>query len=172
MCSRIVNRSNSTRCIAAHQTISCQCAVPACCLVLSLVLLARSFPPHYRKNFRRWFPLLFLGTVDDNEIESSNCVQLTKNGPSTGIEDRQVQFEIRFSEQGARDVRFRGHILHVSTMARNSYRILGWSSGWNLAHNSDDSKRCLYSLLQPPSRRPSSCSNGQKLGRIIYHHTF
>src|SRR5207249_5826617 len=55
---------------------------------------------------------------------------------------------------------------------RNSYRILGWSSGWNLAHNSDDSKRCLYSLLQPPSRRPSSCSNGQKLGRIVHHDTF
>ena len=76
------------------------------------------------------------------------------------------------SEQGTRDVRFRGHLLHVSTMARDPYRILNWSSSRNLAHNTDNSKHCLYSLLQPASRRPSPCSNGQKIGRIAYHDTF
>src|SRR6266702_1652771 len=112
------------------------------------------------------------GTIFDNETEPANPVQFVENVPGSRIEDRQVKFEIRFSEQGAGDVRFRGHLLHVSTMDRHPYRILSWSSNRNLAHNTDNSKHCLYSLLQPASRRPSPCSNGQKLGRIAYHDTF
>ena len=121
-----------------------------------------------RKNCWSRLPLLFLGTIVYNETEPANRVQFVENVPGSRIEDRQVEFEICFSEQGARDVCFRGHLLDVSTMDRHPYRILSWSSSRSLAHNSDNSKCCLYSLLQPASRRPSPCSNGQKLGRIAF----
>jgi hypothetical protein len=169
---RIVSRSSSDRHSSSDQVLSNQCAIRSCCVVVFLVFLARSSAPHRRKNCRRSLPVLFLGTVIDNEIESANCVQFAESGPGAGIEGRQVKFEIRFSESRTRNVCFRGPVLHVSAMGRHPYRIHGQSSGWNLGHATHGRERCLHSLFQSPSRRPSSCSNGQKLGRIVYRDTF
>src|SRR5439155_23546356 len=92
-----------------------------------------------------------------NGTENPYHNQHGKSNSVHGTEDRQVKFESRFSEQGSRDVCFGRHLLHVSTMGRDTHRTLGRSSSRNLAHGSDRSKCCLYSLFQPASWRPSSC---------------